>query len=74
MVEEIRKSIIELKNLEQKIYYIASEQKQKEEFLKKEAERLNKIISDYEQLKAENEALKKELEECKELTDKNLNS
>lgn len=74
MVEEIRKSIIELKNLEQKIYYIASEQKQKEEFLKKEAERLNKIISDYEQLKAENEALKKELEECKELTDKNSNS
>lgn len=74
MVEEIRKSIIELKNLEQKIYYIAAEQKQKEEFLKEEAERLNKIISDYEQLKAENEALKKELEECKELTDKNSNS
>lgn len=73
MIEEIRKSIISLKNVEGYIESCISQINAKQQELSAKEQECAKIISENEALKKEIESLKNssKLEECKEPIDKN---
>lgn len=63
MVEEIRRSIIELKNLEQKVGYCLAETRNKQELLQEELEKNVQLKVENDSLKVQNEAYKKRIED-----------
>ena len=65
MVEEIRKCIIELKNLEQGIEYAVTDINKRNAALVAQEQNVVQLTSELETLRKENESLKKENEELK---------
>lgn len=66
MVEGIRKCIIELKNLEQKIEYAVADINKRNAALASQEQNVVQLTSELETYKKENESLKKEIEELKD--------
>lgn len=66
MVEEIRKCIIGLKNLEQGIEYAIADINKRNAAIVAQEQNVIQLTSELETLRKENESLKKEIEELKD--------